>query len=64
MKLVSRDSRRRPRDQQDLVDLAKVADDREWQRAEEAIELIEQRGFSRGRDLRAGLVEIRALADE
>jgi hypothetical protein len=64
MKLVSRDPKRRPRDQQDLVDLASVADDREWQRAEAAIELILQRGFSRGRDLRAGLVEIRSLVDE
>ena len=64
MKLVSRDPKRRPRDQQDLVDLANVADDREWQRAEAAIELIRQRGFSRGRDLRAGLAEIRALAKE
>lgn len=64
MKLVSRDARRRPRDQQDLVDLANVADAREWQRAEAAIELIQQRGFSRGRDLRAGLAEIRALAEE
>lgn len=63
MKLVSRDARRRPHDQQDLVDLASVADDQEWQRAEAAIELILQRGFSRGRDLRAGLAEIRALAD-
>jgi hypothetical protein len=62
MKLVSRDAKRRPRDQQDLVDLAGVADDREWRRAEQAIELIQQRGFSRGRDLRAGLVEIRSLA--
>ena len=62
MKLVSRDPRRRPRDQQDLVDLARVADEREWQRAEAAIELIRERGFSRGRDLRAGLAEIRALA--
>ncbi|HMG21503.1 MAG TPA: nucleotidyl transferase AbiEii/AbiGii toxin family protein [Kofleriaceae bacterium] len=62
MKLVSRDPKRRPRDQQDLVDLAGVADDREWRRAEQAIELIQQRGFSRGRDLRAGLVEIRSLA--
>jgi len=62
MKLVSRDPKRRPRDQQDLVDLASVADDREWQRAEQAIELIQLRGFSRGRDLRAGLVEIRSLA--
>lgn len=62
MKLVSRDPRRRPRDQQDLVDLAGVADAQEWQRAEEAVELILLRGFSRGRDLRAGLAEIRALA--
>lgn len=62
MKLVSRDPERRPRDQQDLVDLGRVADDREWQRAEHAIELIHQRGFSRGRDLRAGLAEIRAIA--
>jgi hypothetical protein len=64
MKLVSRDPKRRPRDQQDLVDLASVADDREWQRAAVAIELIRQRGFSRGRDLDAGLAEIRALADD
>ena len=64
MKLVSRDPRRRPRDQQDLVDLASIADDREWQRAEAAIELIRQRGFSRGRDLHAGLAETRALADD
>jgi hypothetical protein len=63
MKLVSRDAKRRPRDQQDLVELAKVADALEWQRAEAAIELIRQRGFSRGRDLLAGLAEIRALAD-
>lgn len=63
MKLVSRDPRRRPRDQQDLVELAGVADDLEWQRAEAAIELVHQRGFSRGRDLRAGLDEIRSLGD-
>lgn len=63
MKLVSRDPRRRPHDQQDLVNLAAVADDAEWKRAEAAIDLILQRGFSRGRDLRAGLAELRALAD-
>jgi nucleotidyltransferase AbiEii toxin of type IV toxin-antitoxin system len=63
MKLVSRDPERRPHDQQDLVALANVAEDEEWQRAEAAIELIHHRGFSRGRDLRAGLAEIRALAD-
>lgn len=64
MKLVSRDAKRRPRDQQDLVELAKVADELEWKRAETAVELIRQRGFSRGRDLHAGLAEIRALADD
>jgi hypothetical protein len=63
MKLVSRDPKRRPHDQQDLVALANVAEDEEWQRAEAAIELILHRGFSRGRDLRTGLTEIRALAD-
>lgn len=62
MKLVSRDPRRRPRDQQDLVDLATVADEREWLRAEHAIELIHHRGFSRGRDLRAGLSELRGMS--
>lgn len=41
-----------------------VVGGREWQRAEAAIELIQQRGFSRGRDLRAGLAEIHALAHE
>jgi hypothetical protein len=64
MKLVSRDAKRRPRDQQDLIDLAGVADDGEWRRAAAAVELIEQRGFSRGRDLRAGLAELRSLADD
>ena len=64
MKLVSRDPKRRPRDQQDLVELAKAAGALEWKRAEASIELIAQRGFSRGRDLVAGLAEIRSLADE
>lgn len=64
MKLVSRDPKRRPRDQQDLVELARVADVLEWKRAEAAVTLIQQRGFSRGRDLIAGLAEVRSLADE
>ena len=63
MKLVSRDPQRRPHDQQDLVALANVAGNQEWQRAEAAIQLILHRGFSRGRDLRTDLAEIRALAD-
>jgi hypothetical protein len=64
MKLISRDPKRRPRDQQDLVELARVADVLEWRRAEASVVLIQQRGFSRGRDLVAGLAEIRSLAGE
>src|ERR1044071_4090842 len=37
MKLVSRDPKRRPRDQQDLVDLAGVADDHEWKPVSESL---------------------------
>jgi len=64
MKLVSRHPKRRPRDQQDLVALAGVADEAEWRRAATAVALVQQRGFSRGRDLVAGLQEIRELADD
>jgi hypothetical protein len=60
MKLVSRDPKKRPRDQQDLVELGAIADASDWARAAATIELIAQRGFSRGRDLRAGLAELRA----
>ncbi len=61
MKLVSRDARRRPRDEEDLLGLARVADQAEWARAERAVALIEERGFSRGRDLRAALRHLREL---
>ena len=60
MKLVSRDDTRRPRDHEDLIQLSKVADDEEWARAEAAVQLITERGFSRGRDLYAALKEWRA----
>ena len=35
----------------------------EWNRAQQAVALIQQRGFSRGRDLAAGLAEVRSLSD-
>jgi hypothetical protein len=60
MKLVSRDDERRPQDRGDLAALAKVADPTEWARAEEAVRLIEERGFARKRDLKAALIEWRA----
>ena len=64
MKLVSRDDKRRPDDRGDLVKLASVATPTDWQRAEEAVRLIEDRGFARKRDLRAALAEWRAHAHE
>lgn len=64
MKLVSRDDKRRPMDRADLVALARVADAAEWARADEAVRLIEERGFQRKRDLSAALAELRVLASE
>jgi predicted nucleotidyltransferase len=61
MKLVSRDAKRRPNDQQDLVNLAKVADELEWSLAESSIDLIRVRGYHRGRNLHAGLAELRTI---
>jgi hypothetical protein len=62
MKLVSFDDERRPHDRVDLLELAKVADDAEWARAELAVRLIGERGFGRGRDLAAALNEWRERA--
>ena len=66
MKLVSRDPKKRPRDDEDLLALSRVADEGEWGRAATSIALIETRGFARKRDLRTALGELRArsLADE
>lgn len=61
MKLISRDRKKRPRDEDDLVALARVADREEWDRAEAAIALIGARGFARGRDLATALADLRAL---
>jgi hypothetical protein len=60
MKLISRDAVRRPRDDQDLVELGRVAEPADWAIAAEAVTLIEQRGFARKRDLVAALAELRA----
>ena len=39
--------------------VARVADAVEWKRADEAVRLIEERGFARGRDLKAALAQWR-----
>jgi predicted nucleotidyltransferase len=55
LKLLSRDDRVRPQDAVDLGALRRVVDPREIDRAREAVAMIEQRGFARGRDLRRAL---------
>jgi hypothetical protein len=66
MKLVSRDPKKRPRDEEDLLALARVADETEWNRATASVALIIARGFARKRDLATALAELRAqvLADD
>lgn len=51
LKLLSRDDVRRPLDAADLRALLGVASERDLSLARESIELITDRGFSRGRDL-------------
>lgn len=51
LKLLSRDMKRRPQDQVDLVNLINAADAEERALAFEAARLIEERGFARDRRL-------------
>jgi len=49
----------RETDSADLRNLAAVADDEEWSLASEAVALIQERGFARGRQLDADLLILR-----
>lgn len=49
----------RETDHSDLRALASVADEVEWKRAKRAVVMITDRGYARGRDLVADLVELR-----
>ncbi len=51
MKVLSRDDARRPQDLVDLRGLLRVAGDDELERARQALSLISDRGYHRGRDL-------------
>jgi hypothetical protein len=57
LKLLARDYRSRPQDADDLRALRGVADDAETARAHAAARLVEERGFTRGRDLSRALDE-------
>jgi hypothetical protein len=61
LKVLARDDRHRPQDWDDLRGLLADASELDVRAASEALELIEQRGFNRGRDLRADLA--RAIGD-
>jgi predicted nucleotidyltransferase len=57
LKLLARDDRTRPQDSVDLRALRDVAPEAEVARARLAVSLIQQRGFARGRDLHAALLQ-------
>lgn len=58
LKLLSRDDVRRPQDLVDLRGLVRSAAALDVKRARESIDLISQRGYSRGRDLGADLASL------
>ncbi len=61
MKLLSRDIGR-PHDQADVISLIAIMDDVQWDIAADAASTIENRGFQRGRDLRADVAHLRQAA--
>lgn len=57
VKLLARDDQTRPQDAADLIALKEEASDADMSVAREAVDLIMDRGFGRGRDLRKALSE-------
>ena len=53
----------RETDHSDLRNLAQVANEVEWQRAEDAVKLIAKSGYSRDRDLESDLKNLRRVTD-
>ncbi|MFN0089736.1 MAG: nucleotidyl transferase AbiEii/AbiGii toxin family protein [Acidimicrobiales bacterium] len=60
MKLLARDDRARPLDADDLRSLRAIAQHKDWTVASDAVALIVERGYARGRDLRTALEALRA----
>jgi predicted nucleotidyltransferase len=58
MKLLARDDRNRPADYDDLCSLLEVASAQDLEQARDAIDLIRQRGYDRGRDLAGDLTTL------
>lgn len=59
MKVLAREDRSRPLDAEDLQALGEAATEEDWALAAEAVALIAERGFDRGRDLPAALDALR-----
>lgn len=59
LKLLARDDRQRPNDADDLASLRAVATGADWLESAHAVQLIEQRGYHRDRDLQAALDKLR-----
>ena len=64
MKVLARDDRTRPRDRLDLAGLFRKATEQDLNTAREALELIDRRGYGRGRrpldDLEQALTELKS----
>lgn len=61
LKLLSADDRSRPQDAVDLRGLLGVAGEPDLERARRAVQLIEERGYQRGRDLVRALSELASI---
>lgn len=59
LKLLARNDESRPQDLADLLALASVATPEDWASAQEAVELITERGYNRGRDLVTALEKLK-----
>lgn len=57
-KVLSRDDKRRPQDKLDLLSLLSVSDAEDIQLAKLSVELILQRGYGRGQDLKRNFEEM------
>ncbi len=62
MKLLA-EGERRPFDRADLLALAQVATDEDWDLARQGVDTIAERGFQRGRDLGAALDALASRTD-
>jgi predicted nucleotidyltransferase len=64
LKILARDDRSRPQDRQDALGLMRVATAEDLEAALHLLRAIDARGYARGRDLVAGLEDLRRDAED